>query len=131
MRAGLFSSSIVAIGMLAATVNVLAHHSKSAEFDNDKPIEFSGGVVKLIEWTNPHIHTQVEVTGADGKTVIYRVEAGAPNGMFRKGWRKDSLKPGTVVSFKGIRARNPASLNLYGDLTLPDGRVAWGGNAPD
>ena len=130
MRRKLFSISIVAASLLLATMTVVAHHSVSAEFDNNKPVEFTGGVVKVVEWTNPHIYTQVEVKGADGKVVMYRVEGGAPNAMFRNGWRKDSLKPGTVVSFKGIRAKNPASMNLNGRMTMPDGKVAWQGQPP-
>jgi hypothetical protein len=128
MRRKLFSISIVAASLLLATMTVVAHHSVSAEFDNNKPVEFTGGVVKAVEWTNPHIYTQVEVKGADGKMVVYRVEGGAPNAMFRNGWRKDSLKPGTIVSFKGIRAKNPASMNLNGRMTMPDGKVAWQGD---
>ena len=107
---------------------VVAHHSRAAEYDTNKPIEFTGGVVKVVEWTNPHIWTQVEVTGSDGKVVIYRVESGAPNPTFRRGWRKDSVKPGTIVNFKGIQARNPASTNLNGEMKLPDGRIAFGGS---
>jgi len=128
MRRKLVTVGIVAASLLLASMTLMAHHSVSAEFDNSKPIEFTGGVVKVIEWTNPHIYTQVEVKGADGKAVVYRVEGGAPNAMFRSGWRKDSVKPGTVVSFKGIRAKNPQSFNLNGRMTLPDGKVAWQGD---
>jgi hypothetical protein len=130
MKALLFGLATVAAAVLATTTNVMAHHSKSAEYDNDKPVEFTAGVVKLVEWTNPHIWTQVEVKDVTGNVVVYRVEAGAPNSTFRNGWRKDSLKPGTVVSFKGIAARNPASRNVIGELKLPDGTVAWEGKAP-
>ena len=127
MKQKLFMVGIVAASLLLASVSLMAHHSVSAEFDNSKPIEFTNGTVKAVEWTNPHIYTQVDVKEADGKVTTYRVEGGAPNAMFRTGWRKDSVKIGTVVSFKGIRAKNPASPNLNGRLTLPNGKVAWQG----
>jgi hypothetical protein len=130
MKPKRFRSVVVGAIFLSATMSVMAHHSVSGEFDSNKPIEFTGGVVKVVEWTNPHIYTQIEVKGTDGKAVIYRVEGGAPNAMFRNGWRKESLKPGTIVSFKGIRAKNPASMNIYGPMTLPDGKVAWQGQPP-
>ena len=130
MRRKMDTVGHVAGFLLLATMTAVAHHSVSAEFDNDKPLEFAGGVVKAIEWTNPHIYTQVEVKDAAGKVVTYRVEGGAPNAMFRSGWRKDSVKPGTVVSFKGIRAKNPSSFNVNGRMTLPDGKVAWQGEPP-
>jgi hypothetical protein len=129
MRRKLLTVGLVAGFLLLATMTAVAHHSVSAEFDNDKPIQFTG-VVKAIEWTNPHIYTQVEVKDAAGKVTLYRVEGGPPNAMFRNGWRKESLKIGTIVSFKGIRAKNPSSMNLNGSMTLPDGKVAWQGEPP-
>lgn len=120
---------LVAGGLLLATATMVAHHSVSAEFDPNKPIEFTG-TVKVVEWLNPHLYTQVEVKGSDGKVTMYRIEGGAPNGLFRNGWRKESVKPGTVVTFKGTRAKNPESMNVNGRMTLPDGKVAWQGDGP-
>ena len=129
MKRNLLSAFLVGAGLLLVTTTVLAHHSVSAEFDANKPVEFTG-TVKIVEWVNPHIYTQVEVKEADGKVTVYRVEGGPPNPLFRNGWRKDSLKPGTVISFKGTRAKNPESMNVNGRMTMPDGKVAWQGEAP-
>jgi hypothetical protein len=121
--------SLMVAGLLLATGVVFAHHSQSAEFDRNKPIEFEG-VVKEVEFTSPHGYTQVEAKAPDGKTVIYRVEFMAANQLFRAGWRKDSVKPGTKVKVKGSLSRTPGSTNVSGELTLPDGSVAWRGNGP-
>jgi hypothetical protein len=120
---------LVAAGLLLTTGAVLAHHSQSAEFDRNKPIEFEG-VVKEVEFTSPHGYTQVEAQGPDGKTVVYRVEFMAANQLFRAGWRKDSVKPGTKVKVKGSMSRTPGSMNVSGELMLPDGKVAWRGPGP-
>jgi hypothetical protein len=112
---------------LVATLPAAAHHSISAEFDVSKPIKFSG-TIKKVDWTNPHIYTHVEVKEADGKTTVYRVEGGAPNTLFRQGWRKDTLKIGETVSVTGVRAKNPESLNIgQASITTADGRRVFGG----
>jgi hypothetical protein len=113
---------------LLAVVPAAAHHSISAEFDLSKPVKFSG-VIKKVDWTNPHIYTHVEVKEA-GKTTIYRVEGGPPNALFRQGWRKDTLKVGETVSVTGIRAKNPTSMNV-GQATIltADGKRVFGGAA--
>jgi hypothetical protein len=99
----------------------------SAEFDTSKPIEFTG-TVKKVEWTNPHIYTQVETKGPDGKAIVYRVEGGAPNALFRSGWRKDTLKVGEQVSVKGIRAKREDSTNVgNATITTADGKRMFAG----
>jgi hypothetical protein len=120
-------AGVAALTALVAPAPALAHHSVSAEFDTNKPIEFTG-TVKTVEWTNPHIYTQVETKGPDGKTVVYRVEGGAPNSLFRSGWRKDTLKVGETVSVKGIRAKREESMNVgNATITTSDGRRMFGG----
>ena len=125
MNRNMLTMSLVFAGLLLAAIPALAHHSVSAEFDTTKPIEFTG-TVKTVEWTNPHIYTQVEVKQANGTTKLYRVEGNPPNTLFRNGWRKDSLKVGQVVSVKGHAAKNPNSPNVgTATITTQDGKKVW------
>jgi hypothetical protein len=119
---------ILGFGMLSASVPALAHHAVSAEFDRNKPITFTG-TVKKIDWMNPHIYTHIEAKDADGKTVVYQVEGGAPNALFRNGWRPDSLKIGETVSVTGSRAKTEDSMRVSGTITKADGTRVWGGQA--
>lgn len=117
---------LIAAVFLATASPLFAHHSVVAEFDPNQPITFKGAVKKL-EWTNPHIYTSVETTGTDGKTVVYRVEGGPPNALFRQGWRKDTLKVGDMVTVSGIRAKSATSFNVgQATITMADGRKIFG-----
>lgn len=119
--------AVLAFGAVVAVTPARAHHSVSAEFDTSKPIEFTG-TVKKVEWTNPHIYTQVETKGPDGKAIVYRVEGGAPNALFRSGWRKDTLRVGEQVSVKGIRAKREDSTNIgNATITTADGKRMFAG----
>jgi hypothetical protein len=101
----------LAVAVSLTTAALSAHHSISAEFDQSKPVKFTG-VVKKVEWMNPHIYTHVETKDADGKTVVYKVEGGPPNSLYRQGWRKETLKVGDTVTVSGIRAKIPTSMNI-------------------
>ena len=123
MRVKYFGAFLMGMGLfLVSSPAVVAHHSLTAEFDTTKPIEFDG-VVKKIDWMNPHIYTQVETKGPDGKTIVYRIEGSAPNALYRNGWRPDSLKPGDAVHVTGIRAKSPTSMNIgRAQITTADGK---------
>ena len=118
-------SAVTAV-VLTGIVPVAAHHAVSAEFDSTKPITIKG-TIKRIEWTNPHIYTNVEVKEPDGSLVVYRVEGAAPNTLFRQGWRKDDLKIGESVTVNCIRATATYSFNVgQATITTADGRKVYG-----
>ena len=114
-------------GLFAAAAPALAHHAVSAEFDRSKPITFTG-TIKKVDWMNPHIYTHIETKDASGKTVVYQVEGGAPNALFRSGWRPDSLKIGETVTVTGSLAKNEASMRVgTATITKADGTRVFGG----
>ena len=119
-----------AAACIAFSCELFAHHSTAAEFDREKPITFTG-TVKKIQWMNPHIYTLVETKGADGKPVVYRIEGGPPNALYRRGWRMDTLKVGDTVTVSGLRAKNDASLNVgQAKINTAYGKRVCDGKAP-
>ena len=72
MARNLVGVSVLGVALLAAAVPAVAHHAVSAEFDQNKPITFSG-TVKKVEWMNPHIYTDIEAKDpTSGKTVVFQ-----------------------------------------------------------
>ena len=115
--------------VLLAAMPLVAHHAVSAEFDSTKPIKFTG-TVKSVDWMNPHIYVNIEAKDESGNTIVYSVEGGPPNSLFRQGWRPNSLKVGDVVQVSGSRAKKAESHRVNGRITMPDGRIfGTSGNA--
>jgi hypothetical protein len=111
------------IGLLSAATSLLAHHAIAAEFDTTKPIKFEG-TVKSVDWMNPHIYVNIETKDESGKMIVYSVEGGPPNSLYRQGWRPDSLKVGDKVSVSGVRAKKADNYRIgQARITMPDGRV--------
>ena len=96
---------IAGIGLLAAAIPAIAHHSFAAEFDATKPVTVTGAITK-IEWTNPHVWFYADVKDQAGKVANYGFEMGSPNGLMRSGWTRNSMKVGDVVTVEGSRAKD-------------------------
>jgi hypothetical protein len=122
--------SVLGFALLTAAVPAVAHHAVSAEFDRNKPVTFTG-TVKQVEWMNPHIYTDIEAKDpSTGKTVVFQVEGGAPNSLYRSGWRADTLKIGETVSVTGSRAKSESSFRVgNATITKSDGTRVFGGAA--
>ena len=121
---------VVAVGLLLAlaAVPLLAHHAFSAEFDAAKPIHFEATVTKM-EWINPHAWIHVDVKKPDGTVEQWMIEGGTPNTLFRRGFTKSSLLPGTVILIDGYQAKDGSLKGNGRDLTLPDGQKLFLGSS--
>lgn len=128
MRTTILAAALVTLLVVSGTSTVLAHHAFSSEFDANRHVVFTGTVTKMM-WVNPHAWIYMDVKKPDGTTEEWMVEAGTPNTLLRRGFTKASLQPGTIVKVDGYQSKD-GSLRANGrDLTLPDGRTLFLGNA--
>jgi hypothetical protein len=120
--------AILALAVGLAALPVAAHHSFAAEYDSAKPVTIKGKFVKM-DWINPHSWVYLEVTGEDGKTTQWKAEALPPNGLYRQGWRKDTLKAGEEISVEGFMAKDGSNTMWSRAVTRANGQRMFAGAA--
>jgi hypothetical protein len=121
---------VAAFGLVTATVPASAHHSFAAEYDSQRPLTVTGTVTK-VEWTNPHARIYVEAKDESGMVVTWDFELGPPNGLMRRGWRRDSLKAGHVVTVSGFHSKLAPNVANARTVKLSDGRQVFAGSSFD
>jgi len=120
----------IALFIAASAVPVTAHHSFAAEYDSTKSIKVTGEVVRL-EWTNPHARVVVEGPDENGVKKEWDFELGPPTTLMRRGWNRNSLKPGNVITVEGFRSKDEPSTANARTVKLSDGRQVFAGSSFD
>ena len=99
-----------------------SHHAAAPVFDMNVQKTVMG-VVKQVDWTNPHIWIWLDVQNASGQAETWGFEGMSPNFLARRGWTRTSLLPGMriTVTFRPLRDGKAGGMFMTGKLE--DGKV--------
>jgi len=115
--------ALLVIAMIGGVVAVAwSHHAAAPVFDMNAEKTVMG-VVKQVDWTNPHIWIWLEVQNASGQAETWGFEGMSPNFLARRGWTRTSLLPGMriTVTFRPLRDGKSGGMFMTGKLE--DGKV--------
>jgi hypothetical protein len=113
------------IGKLALLTLVLsalpaqAHHSWPVDMDTLVTVK---GTVTDFMWQNPHPMMTLDVTTAAGAKEEWQVGGPAINRMEAKGWTKDTVKAGDVITGAGYQFRDGQKIIRLEKITFADGK---------
>jgi hypothetical protein len=80
---------------------------------------------------NPHSWVHVDVVGPDGKITTWKCETAPPNGLFRRGWTKSTIKKGEIVTVDGFRAKDGSPTMNARSVLMSDGKRMFAGSSGD
>jgi len=100
---------------------VFAHHSFAVHFVADRLVTVSG-VVSDFKFTNPHGVLLFTALDENGNEVEWKAETNSPNVLRRRGWAKDSFKPGDKITIEGFPSRDMGNYMRISHAVFEDGR---------
>jgi len=126
MTRHLVAGTAFAIALVAGR-GALAHHSGAA-FDHERQVTVTGTVAR-VDWQSPHARLYVDAKDAGGHAVQWNIELPSPNTLMRRGWSRDSLKPGDPVSVTAHPARDYPNIAVAINVLDASGKQLYAGSA--
>jgi hypothetical protein len=110
-----------AIGLLAASVPLAAHHG-AASFDTTRELTLKGSVTEWI-WANPHCFLKFDAKDETGTVRNWAVEVSNPTDMTARGWARTSFKAGDEVTVTLQPVKGGAPVGRLRNVILPNGQT--------
>ena len=119
---------LVVAGALTTAVPVVAHHSFSATYVEDKTQTIEGNLVQFT-FRNPHSYVTVEAPDGEGATVRWAVEWASGQQLNNQGITRETLKVSDHVVVTGSPGRNATDHRMrMRSITRPKDGWKWSGN---
>lgn len=121
---------LVAALLVTAALPAPAHHSFAVFFDESRTLSITG-VVQEFQFRNPHGLIRLTVKGEDGSEQSWKAETNSPSILERRGWKRDSLKPGDVITVDGWPARDGSNYLRMRSVQRADGTPVGSVRVPE
>jgi len=119
LRAKRFIGCGFVAAMFGLIAPLYAHHS-DAGLDMESVVAFEGTVNEFV-WRNPHTYVSIEATDATGEAVEWALQMGPVNILSRRGWRRDTLRPGDLVTVRAHVATDGRPYGVIESIDKPGG----------
>ena len=115
---------VILVGGFLVALPLVAHHSLvlSDRYELNETVSLVG-VISGVQWTNPHIGLEIEVTDAEGETRNWFVDLPAAGWMEREGLERTDIPPGDEVHVDAWIAKDGSPSATAQSLRLSDGRT--------
>ena len=120
-----FQRAAVVSLWLALAASARTHHSQS-EYDLRGKVDVEGTVTE-VQWRSPHAWIQMDVIDDKGQKVNWSFELPSPVTLMRRGWTRDSLKPGDRIKVSGAPARNHPAIAIANSIKDANGKPLFTG----
>lgn len=119
--------TVIFITALLCSLSAYSHHGPASHYDLDSMISVEG-VVTRFKLINPHARIYFDVTAKNGEVQKWLAEGNASAILKRRGWKRDTLKPGDVITISGNPAKDGGNKMDWKLIVLEDGTELHGGN---
>jgi hypothetical protein len=105
--------------MGGASIGLRAHHAVAGVYDLNKEIVLQG-VLKKLNFTNPHASIELTVPNPDGTFTDWVLTTASITTLTREGINKTSMKPGEKLKVTVLPAKNGHPAGFIRNLQLGD-----------
>jgi Family of unknown function (DUF6152) len=110
MRSNVLRFLAAAAGVFLVSGPISAHHGL-AHYNMKKTIVLTG-IITTFDWGNPHCLVHMDVMDDSGHFRHWTLEMSSTSAMSRRGWAKNTLKPGDQVIVETHPAQNGTPLGI-------------------
>jgi hypothetical protein len=110
---------LVVVGLVITGVVLHAHHAVAGIYNLNKEVVLQG-VLKKLNFTNPHASIELTVTDKDGKMTDWILTTASVTTLTREGINKSSMKPGEILKVTILPALNGNPAGFIRNLQLGD-----------